>query len=172
MYVGVSAVVCKGLLFRKNKKIPSLRSTGLRTIKNYMLRVWRGRNCRATFGIPSAPQIGRPDNSGEAGACLRMDRNWTASCQPTRCVPHPRRWQSAKSERKKRDEPRPERRVYDSKTGIKIFREKVLEGRNAEVENMINHHVFDDVPESAAVREKLIRAKWLNDDRGEKARHR
>ena len=33
--------------------------------------------------------------------------------------------------------------VYDSKTGIEISREKILEGRKAEMEEMMNHHVFD-----------------------------
>ena len=54
-----------------------------------------------------------------------------------------------------------ERRVYDSKTGIEISREKVLEGRKAEMDEMMNHHVFDEVPESEAAGKKLIRAKWL-----------
>ena len=58
----------------------------------------------------------------------------------------------------------PERRVYDSKTGIEISREKVLEGRKAEMEGMMNHHVFDEVCESEAVGKTLIRAKWPNDD--------
>ena len=31
----------------------------------------------------------------------------------------------------------PERRVYDSKTGIEISREKVVEGREAEMEEMM-----------------------------------
>ena len=39
----------------------------------------------------------------------------------------------------------PERRVFDS---IEISREKVLAGRKAEMEGMMNHHVFDEVPES------------------------
>ena len=33
-------------------------------------------------------------------------------------------------------------------------------------------NVFDEVPESVAVGKKFIRAKWLNDERGEKARVR
>ena len=37
---------------------------------------------------------------------------------------------------------------------------------------MMHHHVFDKVPEGDADGKKLIRAKWLNDDRGEKARER
>ena len=36
----------------------------------------------------------------------------------------------------------------------------------------VMNHLFDEVPESEAVGQKLIRAKWLNDDRGEKARER
>ena len=46
--------------------------------------------------------------------------------------------------------------MCDCKTDIEISREKVLEGREAEVEDMMNHHVFDDVPESEAVGKKLI----------------
>ena len=61
-----------------------------------------------------------------------------------------------------------ERRVHDSKTGLEISREKVLRGRKAEMEELTNHHIFDKVPESEAV----MRVKWLNDDRGEKARER
>ena len=38
-----------------------------------------------------------------------------------------------------------ERHLYDSKTGIEISREKVLEGRKARMEEMMNHHVFDEV---------------------------
>ena len=34
------------------------------------------------------------------------------------------------------------------------------------------NHLFDEVPESEAVGKKLIRAKWLNDDRDDKARER
>ena len=60
--------------------------------------------------------------------------------------------------------------MYDSKTGIEISREKVLEGRKARMEEMMNHHVFDEVLKSEAVGKKVIRAKWLNDDRGEIAR--
>ena len=37
------------------------------------------------------------------------------------------------------------------------------------MKEMMNHHFFDEVLESEAVG---IRAKWLNDDRGEKARGR
>ena len=50
----------------------------------------------------------------------------------------------------------PERQVYDSRIGIEIPLEKVLAGDN----------------ESEAAGKKLIRAKWLNDGRGEKARDR
>ena len=42
--------------------------------------------------------------------------------------------------------------------------------RKAGMEEMMNHHVFDEVPESDAATKKLIRERWLNDDRGEKAR--
>ena len=48
---------------------------------------------------------------------------------------------------------------------------RVLEGRKADMEEVMNH-LFDEVPESEAVGQKLIRAKWLNDDRDEKARER
>ena len=61
-----------------------------------------------------------------------------------------------------------ERRVYDSKTGIEISREKVLEGRKAEMDEMMNHHVFDEVLEQLE-RSSSVQ-KWLHDDRGEKAR--
>ena len=40
------------------------------------------------------------------------------------------------------------------------------------MKELMNHHVFDEVPGSEAVGKKLIRARWLNDDRGEKARER
>ena len=65
----------------------------------------------------------------------------------------------------------PERQVYDSKTGIDIPRDKELDCRNAELKESMNHHVFDEI-RSEAVGKKLIRARWLNDDRGEKARER
>ena len=55
----------------------------------------------------------------------------------------------------------PERRAYDSKTGIEIPREKVLEGRKADMKEMMNRHFFDEVPESEAVGKRLIRAQWL-----------
>ena len=64
----------------------------------------------------------------------------------------------------------PEHQVYDSKTGIEIPREKVLAGRKAEMEEMMNAHFFDEVPESEAAGKKLVRAKWLKDDRAGKAR--
>ena len=32
----------------------------------------------------------------------------------------------------------------------------------------MNHHVFDEVLDGDADGKKLIRTKWLNDDRGEK----
>ena len=56
--------------------------------------------------------------------------------------------------------------------GIEISRWKVLGGRKAEMEDMMNHKIFDEVFEGDAVGKKLIRPKWLNDDRGEKARER
>ena len=34
----------------------------------------------------------------------------------------------------------------------------------------MKHHVLDEVPEGEAVGKKLIRANWLNDDRGESTR--
>ena len=43
----------------------------------------------------------------------------------------------------------------------------MLEGRKAEMDEMMNHHVFDEVPENEAARKKL-----MSDDRGEKARER
>ena len=63
-----------------------------------------------------------------------------------------------------------ERQVNDSKSGFETSREKELEGRKAEMEEMMNRHVFDEVPESEAVGKKPTRAKRLNDDRGERAR--
>ena len=36
----------------------------------------------------------------------------------------------------------------------------------------MNHKIIDEVFEGDAVGKKLIRAKWPNDDRGEKARER
>ena len=42
-------------------------------------------------------------------------------------------------------------RVYDSATGVKISCEKVLACRMDEMEEMSNHHVFDEVPERDAV---------------------
>ena len=47
-----------------------------------------------------------------------------------------------------------------------------MAGRKTEIEGMMNRHVFDEVLVSQAVGKKLIRANWLNDDRGEKARER
>ena len=85
----------------------------------------------------------------------RVLTDWTASCQPLSSVPSPRR---SSTER------------YDSKTGIEIPREKELDCRNAELKESMNHHVFDEIPGSEAVGKKLIRARWLIDDRGEKAR--
>ena len=76
-------------------------------------------------------------------------------------------WKSAKS---RREDSRNEvimvleRRVNDCKTGTEIL----LEGRKAEMEEMMNHHVFDENHESDAVRKKLIRAKRLNDNRVKK----
>ena len=49
-----------------------------------------------------------------------------------------------------------ERWVYDSKTGIEISREKVLEGRKAEMDEMMNYHGCDEVPENEAARKKLM----------------
>ena len=46
----------------------------------------------------------------------------------------------------------------------------MLEGRKAEMAQMMNRHVCDEVPENETVRKKLIRGKWLNNDRGEKTR--
>ena len=50
----------------------------------------------------------------------------------------------------KRDETGPERRVCDSKTGIEISHQEVTE-----MEEIMNHHAFDEVPESEA-RERLV----------------
>ena len=58
----------------------------------------------------------------------------------------------------------PEGRVYASKTDMEMLCGKWLAGRKAEMEQMTNHHVF--------VGKKLVRAKWLYDDRGDKARER
>ena len=66
----------------------------------------------------------------------------------------------------------PERQVYDSKTGIDISREKAREGRKAAMKEMMDHHVFDEVPDSEAAGKKFIRAKWLHGDTVEKARER
>ena len=38
------------------------------------------------------------------------------------------------------------------------------------MEDMMIHKIFDEVLEGDAIGKKLIRAKWLTDDRGEKAR--
>ena len=62
-----------------------------------------------------------------------------------------------------------ERQICKSKIGIDTSREEVLAGRRTEMEDMENHHVFDEVLEGDAVKTKLIRAKWLNDDRGDQA---
>ena len=45
----------------------------------------------------------------------------------------------------------------------------MLASRKFEMEEMANHHAFDEGPEGDAVGKKLIRGKWLKDDRGEKA---
>ena len=46
----------------------------------------------------------------------------------------------------------PERRLHDSKTDIEITPETVLAGRKAEMEEMMNHHVFEEVRESEALK--------------------
>ena len=53
----------------------------------------------------------------------------------------------------------PERHAYDSKIGIEFSRDKLLEGRKAEMEDVANHHVFDEVPEGDAVGKKFTRGK-------------
>ena len=49
-------------------------------------------------------------------------------------------------------------RSTTARLALRSPREKVLAGRKAEMEEMMNHHVFDDIPESEAVGKKLIRA--------------
>ena len=66
----------------------------------------------------------------------------------------------------------PEPWVHGSKTAIEIVRDEVLQGRMAEMKDIMNHHLFDEFPASEAVGKKLILAKWRKYDRGEKARQR
>ena len=54
--------------------------------------------------------------------------------------------------------------MYDSKSGSEISGEKILESRKLEMLQLMNHQVFDEVPESEAAREKLICAEWMDDD--------
>ena len=80
-----------------------------------------------------------------------MFLDWTASCQPTCSVPFPRRWKEYEEQQEdSRNEITliPERQVYNCETAIENSREKVLAGRKAEMEEMMNHHVFDEVPKS------------------------
>ena len=91
-----------------------------------------------------------------------MDLDCTESCQLT-CCPISEEVKEYEEEQAMDVDSEmtlvPERRVNDRKTGIKIPREKVLAGRKAEMEEMMNHHLFDEVPEGDAVGNKLIRAK-------------
>ena len=51
--------------------------------------------------------------------------------------------------------------MFDRKTGVEIYREKVLAGRKAE----LDHHVLDGVPEADAIGKKIIRAKRTTSER-------